>query len=218
MIDDLINKGTDEPYRIFTSRAEYRLHLRQDNADSRLMRKGNRLGLIPDEVIDRLAVKEKRIAEAIQVLRQESVSPDEVNPLLASRGSGQVSENLSAAQILRRPEIALSDILEIQRLASDERIRILRVDREAGERVEIEVKYEGYLRRQDEQIRQFSRNESITIPVGFDFGSVKSLSTEGRERLQKIKPRSVGQASRISGVTPADISVLMIGLKQERFT
>ena len=218
MIDDLINKGTDEPYRIFTSRAEYRLHLRQDNADTRLMRKGRQLGLISAEAITRLDTKEKRISEAIELLKRETVSPDEVNPLLASKGSETISESVPVAQILRRPEIGLKDLLWLKSLESDERLRILEADKESLERVEIEVKYEGYLKRQDEQIRQFSRNESITIPSDFEFAKVKSLSSEGREKLQKVKPRSIGQASRISGVTAADISVLMVGLKQERFT
>jgi tRNA uridine 5-carboxymethylaminomethyl modification enzyme len=212
MIDDLINKSTEEPYRMFTSRAEYRLLLRQDNADSRLMRKGNDLGLIPGSILHRLELKEKRIDEARNFLERERISPAEVESISRGRWSDLPTEHLEIAQLLRRPEVSLTDILTLPRLLADERMNILLADMEARERVEIETKYEGYLKRQTEQIRQFERSESVDIPHGFDFSLVRSLSNEGREKLQRVKPRSLGQASRISGVTPADLSVLMVML------
>ncbi len=214
MIDDLINKGTEEPYRMFTSRAEYRLLLRQDNADSRLMRRGHALGLIPDTALRRLEEKERRVVEARKYLESERVSPGEVNGALRSVGSEPVTEGVMLSQILKRSEVTVELLLALPRVACDERMRILTDDREARERVQIEVKYDGYLRRQEEQIRQFAGGEQMEIPHGFDFLSVKSLSTEGKEKLQRVKPRSLGQASRISGVTPADISVLMIALSR----
>jgi tRNA uridine 5-carboxymethylaminomethyl modification enzyme len=212
MIDDLINKSTEEPYRMFTSRAEYRLLLRQDNADSRLMRKGYDLGLVPRTALEILERKEKRVGEARMFLEKERVTPAEVAEISRDRWGNLPTENESLAQLLRRPEVTLPDILALPRLHSDERMRILISDKEARERVEIETKYEGYLKRQEEQIHQFTKNEEVTIPHGFNFAGVRSLSNEGREKLQRIKPRSLGQASRISGVTPADLSVLMVAL------
>jgi tRNA uridine 5-carboxymethylaminomethyl modification enzyme len=212
MIDDLINKSTEEPYRMFTSRAEYRLLLRQDNADSRLMRKGYHLRLIPRSAQENLEQKEKRVAEARQFLERERVTPTEVEKMSAGRWPDLPTENEPLAQLLRRPEVTMADILSLHRLLSDERMRTLLLDKEARERVEIETKYEGYLKRQEEQVRQFERNEEVSIPHGFDFTGVRSLSNEGREKLQRIKPRSLGQASRISGVTPADLSVLMVAV------
>jgi tRNA uridine 5-carboxymethylaminomethyl modification enzyme len=214
LIDDLINKGTDEPYRMFTSRAEYRLLLRQDNADSRLMRKGHELGLIPSPVLDRLNEKERRIADSKEFLKQGRVSPHEANDIIRNRLGEELQESESFYHILKRPEIRLGDLIRIQTAARDERMIVLQEDREALERVEIEVKYEGYLKRQEEQVRLFERSENVHIPNTFDFSSVRSLSNEGREKLQRVRPRSIGQASRISGVTPADISVLLISLRR----
>ncbi len=212
MIDDLINKSTEEPYRMFTSRAEYRLLLRQDNADSRLMRKGYNLGLIPRSALENLGLKERRVAEARHFLEGERVTPAEAELISRGRWSDLPTENEPLAQLLRRPEVTLTDILSLPRLLSDVRMSILLLEKEARERAEIETKYEGYLKRQEEQVRQFERNEEVAIPHGFDFTGVRSLSNEGREKLQRIKPRSLGQASRISGVTAADLSVLMVVL------
>ncbi len=212
MIDDLINKSTDEPYRMFTSRAEYRLLLRQDNADSRLMRKGYEIGLIPLEILKRLTEKEEKIRRAKDALAAMRVSPGDANPLLSRLGSEALSEAETLAQLLKRPEVDLTALFSIDRLRSDERIAVLENDREVFDRVEIEVKHDGYLRRQEEQIASFEKNEGIGIPADFDFRTVRSLSAEGKEKLSRVRPRSLGQASRISGVTPADISVLMINL------
>jgi tRNA uridine 5-carboxymethylaminomethyl modification enzyme len=212
MIDDLINKGTEEPYRVFTSRAEYRLLLRQDNADSRLMRKGEKLGLIPSSAIKRLDEKEGKIERGKSYLTDERVTPAEINELLLSRGSEPISESERLGQILKRSEVSLTDLLLLNRISASPEMRDLRDDTDSRNAVQFEMKYEGYLKRQDEQIRLFEKNEQMPLPERFDFLGVKSLSTEGREKLQRIQPRSIGQASRISGVTPADISILMISL------
>lgn len=210
MVDDLINKSTDEPYRIFTSRAEHRLQLRQDNADSRLMRKGHALGLVSDGALGRLEEKEARVRAAIEVLR--AARPDSVSlrEFYRRRGTEGGGDAESFHQILKRPEVRIDDIISLA--AGYEHVLALVEDREARERVEIEVKFEGYLRRQAEQIRLFERSEQMPIPSGFDFKSVRSLSNEGKEKLEKVQPRSIGQASRISGVTHADLSVLMVTL------
>ena len=212
LIDDLINKGTEEPYRIFTSRAEHRLKLRQDNADSRLMRKGHALGLISGALLERLEAKERLVAEGTTILRERSFAPLQVNPYLASIGSEPIAEPEPMIQLLRRPEVTLAGLLGTGTFFSDEKLQRLAPLPAVLERIQIEVKYEGYLRRQEEQIMAFQKNEEVMIPHDFDFGRVRSLSNEGRERLEKIRPRSIGQASRISGVTVADLSVLMVAL------
>jgi tRNA uridine 5-carboxymethylaminomethyl modification enzyme len=212
MIDDLINKGTEEPYRIFTSRAEYRLLLRQDNADSRLMRKGHQLGLIGEDEIRRLDEKESRIERGKRSLISTRVSPEVVNSYLVGCGSEPIREAETLSQILKRSEVELHPLLTLGGISSDSDLHLLVEDDQARERVQIEVKYEGYLKRQEEQIWQFEKSEGVEIPPGFEFRSIKSLSNEGREKLEKVRPRSIGQAARISGVTPADISVLLISL------
>jgi tRNA uridine 5-carboxymethylaminomethyl modification enzyme len=213
MIDDLINKGTDEPYRIFTSRAEYRLLLRQDNADSRLMRKGFEIGLISRETISRLDQKERTVRDAAAHLSVTSIQPSSANVMLLAAGSRAISENEMLDKLLKRPEITLRDIMEIPSVLDDARMQALLNDREAYEQVEIEIKYAGYLKRQEEQIEQFIRGDKISIPNEFKFEELKSLSAEGQEKLCTVRPRSIGQASRISGVSHSDISILMIALR-----
>ncbi len=213
MVDDLINKGTDEPYRIFTSRAEYRLFLRQDNADSRLMRKGRDLGLISADQISRLEEKEKGIALIKNWLGKTILAPAEVNEILSKSGSQPISESASAASILRRPEIDLKSLVKVKRISDTNELSGALNDEDVTERAEIEIKYEGYLVRQDIQIRAFERDESRLIPKEIDYSSVKSLSYEAKEKLQAIRPVSIGQASRISGVTSADVSVLLVAIR-----
>jgi tRNA uridine 5-carboxymethylaminomethyl modification enzyme len=212
LIDDLINKGTDEPYRIFTSRAEYRLLLRQDNADTRLMRKGHEVGLVPDEAIKRLDGKEERVKRAIMAARETRLTPAQANAMLRERGTEELLEPESISQLLKRSEVRIGDIMGLGTTLLDEHLGVLCADRECRERVELEVKYEGYLRRQEEQVIQFLRNEGVEIPESFDFNELPSLSTEGREKLRRVKPRSLGQASRISGVSASDLSILKINL------
>lgn len=213
MVDDLINKGTDEPYRMFTSRAEYRLFLRQDNADSRLMRKGRDLGLISSDQIGRLQAKEDGIGLIKNWLEKTILSPSEINELLLDFGSQPISESISAASILRRPEITLKSLARIRRISESNELRDVLCDDEIAERAEIEIKYEGYLVRQDVQIKAFERDESRLIPAGLDYSSIKSLSSEAKEKLQLVQPVSIGQASRISGITSADVSVLLIAIR-----
>jgi tRNA uridine 5-carboxymethylaminomethyl modification enzyme len=212
LIDDLINKSTEEPYRMFTSRAEYRLALRQDNADSRLMRHGHALGLISPKTLERLDAKETRVASARAYILSERLTRDELRVVLGNHADTVIPDSESLNQLLRRPEVTLEGILRVGRVRTSEVIKDLISDVDAMRRVEIEVKYEGYLKRQDEQIALFKKNEAMTIPEEFDYAAVKSISNEGREKLGRIRPRSIGQAMRISGVSPADVSILMISM------
>lgn len=186
LLDDLVTRGTQEPYRMFTSRAEYRLLLRQDNADRRLMRHGHRIGLVPAESIVRLDEKERRIAELLDALNKV-------------RQGGK-----SLTELLRRPGMTFADI------AKDR--PELTAPAEVAEQVEIEVKYEGYLTRQMRQIEQFQRMENWRIPADVDYAAIRQISNESRGKLSQVRPLTLGQASRISGVTPADVSVLMVHL------
>ncbi|MGA7161018.1 MAG: tRNA uridine-5-carboxymethylaminomethyl(34) synthesis enzyme MnmG [Bacteroidota bacterium] len=211
MIDDLINKSTDEPYRMFTSRAEHRLLLRQDNADRRLMPKGHKLGLIPDEMLAKLKTKEEAVAVALDYFQGNFVAPEEANRLLRRFDLTHTQEHERLAQLLKRPSITIEEMMPM--VKSGEAKRALST-REVREQVEIDLKYEGYIKRELEQISKFAKYESYEIPEDFDFSNIKSLSTEGKERLRKVKPSSIGQASRISGVTVSDISVLSVFLKK----
>ncbi len=210
MIDDLINKSTDEPYRMFTSRAEHRLILRQDNADRRLMKKGFQLGLINNETISKLAAKEKEIKAGIEYLNSTFISPKAVNQLLERKGLPTIAEHERMSNILKRPNITFSDLAA---LIDDKKKPFLK-NALVAEQIEIDIKYEGYIRREREQIVRFSKFEEFEIPEDFDFTAIKSLSNEGKDRLQRIRPRSIGQASRISGVTHSDISVITIHLRK----
>ncbi len=219
MVDDLVDKSTDEPYRMFTSRAEYRLLLRQDNADRRLMEYGHRLGLIPADVVGRLRSKEAAVRESLKVAREVTLSPKDVNEYLASIGSDPLTENEKFGKLIKRTGARVEDLLALTAPELEPLRR--RLDRrqdpnfrkEVIEQVEIELKYEGYIARQTEQVEKFEQYEFQRIPEDFDFARIGALSTEGREKLTKVRPSSIGQASRISGVSPADVSVLMVFLK-----
>lgn len=211
MIDDLINKSTDEPYRMFTSRAEYRLLLRQDNADRRLMRIGNELGLISNQMIERLDEKEEMVERTISYFSKTTIAPVVVNPLLEIKNENPISENEFLEKILRRSNISITDLVDV--IDSDDIRSSLRKN-EVSQQVEIDVKYAGYIQRQNEQITRFAKYDEYLIPEHFDYKALPSLSAEGKEKLQKIRPHSIGQASRIAGVTNADVSVLSIFLKQ----
>jgi tRNA uridine 5-carboxymethylaminomethyl modification enzyme len=211
MIDDLINKSTDEPYRMFTSRAEYRLLLRQDNADRRLLRMGNEYGLIDNAMIARLDEKESAIEKAIAYFHSATISPSKVNSVLKQKLENQITENDQLVKILRRSNISIDDITPLLEVPS---IKESLQRSDIKQQVEIDVKYAGYIQRQNEQINRFAKFEEYVIPEHFDYQSIASLSAEGKEKLQRIRPRSIGQASRIAGVTNADVSVLSIFLKQ----
>ena len=211
MIDDLINKSTDEPYRMFTSRAEHRLLLRQDNADRRLMRKGHKLGLVSNEMLASLNLKENAIAFAADYLQKKFASPLEANKLLVRFNLSPAQEHERLSQILKRPSITINEMMPM--IGDDEAKQALAI-KGVGEQVEIDIKYDGYIKRELEQINKSVKFESFEIPEDFDFSKIKSLSTEGKERLRKVRPISIGQASRISGVTVSDISVLSVYLKK----
>ncbi len=220
LVDDLVNKNTDEPYRMFTSRAEYRLLLRQDNADRRLMKYGRELGLLPDTVYDRLLLKEELIGGALAGLRDTQVPAARINPFLEKSGSSSIAQSEKMSQVLRRPEINTEEFLS-SGFADDvpaiAKLRSLGSDKlrsEIVQQVDIDLKYEGYFRRQEDEVRKFELYEGMRIPGDFDFAALKSLSTEGREKMKKVGPASIGQASRISGVTASDISVLMVHLRR----
>jgi tRNA uridine 5-carboxymethylaminomethyl modification enzyme len=220
LIDDLANRDIEEPYRMFTSRAEHRLVLRQDNADRRLMEVGHGLGLVSDEAVTRLRKKETLINEGIFFSNQISMIPKDANPLLRIANAGTIQENEKLAKLLKRTNVRFLDFAKCESIVSTAFFSHLRTscdDRlfnEVIEQIEIELKYEGYIKRQKEEVEKFNRFDSLQIPQEVDYRKVKSLSTEGREKLVKVQPVSIGQASRISGVTPADISVLMVYIRK----
>jgi tRNA uridine 5-carboxymethylaminomethyl modification enzyme len=215
LIDDLVTKGTIEPYRMFTSRAEHRLLLRQDNADLRLSALGYRLGLIPEDVFRRVERKRRAIRESLQALRTLRVSPEIVNQRLIACGSTPISEPVTLYQLLKRPELSIRDLHGLGNLECLHRERDA-FWRQVAEQVEIEAKYEGFIQRQENEAERFRKLESKRIPDDFDYQAIRALSKEAREKLQKIRPRSIGQAARISGVSPADVSVLLVFLRQRQ--
>ncbi len=210
LIDDLVTKGTDEPYRMFPSRAEYRLLLREDNADLRLMPIGYRLGLIPEEQYRRFLAKKRLIEEILKRLSERRLRPTQgINDRLKAMGTAPLKTPVSLKELLRRPEVKLQDLAifdpELEGLPS-----------EVAEEVTFQVKYEGYIQRQQEQVEKFRRLEEVTIPEDFDYQGIPGLSNEVREKLSRIRPRSLGQASRIPGVTPAAIMILQVYLKKQQ--
>jgi tRNA uridine 5-carboxymethylaminomethyl modification enzyme len=213
LIDDLVTKGTIEPYRMFTSRAEYRLLLRQDNADLRLMPYGHRLGLIDNATHENLQRKQRAINETIAAFRQIHVRPDEINDLLRAKGTQPIPQNESLQKILRRPEITLSDLCGFGRLELWEKWNE-KLWQSIAEQVEIEIKYEGFIARERESIERFERLEDKRLPMHIEYRNLKALSAEAREKLHKLRPASVGQAARISGVSPADVSALLVYLRR----
>lgn len=210
LIDDIVTKGTNEPYRMMTSRAEYRLLLRQDNADLRLTEIGHNVGLISDERYNEFLKKKKNIENEIERIRKLTIKPtEEVNNFLEKNNSSKITAGVKLADLLKRTELNYKKLLEI------DNNRPLLTKQEAQE-VEIQVKYEGYIKMQEEQVKKFKKLEDKILSEDIDYNDIKGLRIEARQKLNKVKPQSIGQASRISGVSPADVSVLLIYLEQQR--
>src|SRR5690606_35892716 len=209
LIDDLVNKGTNEPYRMFTSRAEYRILLRQDNADLRLTPAGHRLGLASDDRMERVLDKQADIQQLRKALETFKVNPDDVNEPLARLNTATVREKVPALNLLKRPHVGMKELStlhpELERL-------IDQYDPEVQEQVEIGLKYETYIEREQKLAEKIGSLENFRISPDFDYTRIHALSAEGREKLMRIRPETLGQASRISGVSPSDISVLTIYL------
>lgn len=207
LIDDLINKGTDEPYRMFTSRAEFRTLLRQDNADIRLTEKGYRLGLASQERMDRVEKKINAVTQIKQILANYTVDPMEANPFLESIGSSTINLKQKAAQMLLRPNISLKQLTTaLPKLGME----LQQFDNESLEQTEIQLKYDTYIEKERELVTKMSQLEDLVIPETFNYQQLVSLSNEARQKFTKIKPRTLGQASRISGVNPCDVQILMV--------
>jgi len=207
LIDDLINKGTDEPYRMFTSRAEYRTLLRQDNADVRLTARGHLIGLASDERLINVQRKIQQTNELIEKIKVLKVNPIDVNEKLESFGTAALREKLSLWNLLRRPNV---EILHLRTLTEETEMLFLKYTDDVLEHAEINVKYESYIEKEQLMVNKLQRLENLNIPTEFDYMNLKTISIEGRQKLTKIRPQTIGQASRISGVSVSDISVLMV--------
>jgi len=211
LIDDLITRGTKEPYRLFTSRAEYRLLLREDNADLRLRDIGYKLGLVDAKTYKTFTLKRQAIENCMVKLAKTMISPGpETNSLLERLGSVPLRQSCSLQDLLRRPEITLEDLEPFAELDQE-------VSRAVKREVQLQIKYQGYIDRQSEQVDRFRKLESIGLPENMVYNGLAGLSNEVIEKLTKVQPRSLGQASRISGITPAAISALQIHLRKQGY-
>jgi len=208
LIDDLITKGTEEPYRMFTSRAEYRLLLRQDNADIRLTEKAYNLGLAKEERLKNMEEKVAKSSELEEFLRETSLKPGIINPILEANESSPVDQAYRAAQILTRPNLSLEKLTAIDFIKE----KVEQYNEEQKEQAEINIKYKGYIEKERDNVAKLQRLETIRIPEDFDYSKISSLSAEAKQKLNKIQPNTIAQAGRISGVSPADINVLLIYL------
>lgn len=208
LIDDIVTKGTNEPYRMMTSRAEYRLLLRQDNADLRLTEIGHKIGLISDERYQRFLSKKENIEKEVERLKKTVVKPTEkVNEILRKCGTSELNNGSKMAELIKRPEVSYEILKDIDENRPE-------LTYQEKEEVEIQIKYEGYIKLQEEQVEKFKKLEEKILPENIDYETINGISLEGRQKLNKFKPRSIGQASRISGVSPADVSVLLVYLQQ----
>jgi len=207
LIDDLVTKGTDEPYRMFTSRAEFRTLLRQDNADIRLTPIGNALGTVSRERFECVQQKMDGTRDLIAFFKDHSVAPEEVNPILLQLGTEPIRQKMKLANIIGRPQVVMSDLIPVIEALRD---KTQNLSPETIEQAEIVMKYQGYIEKEQEMVNKINKLEHIALDPDFDYSQIKSLSSESRQKLAAIKPRSLGQASRISGVTPADVSILMV--------
>ncbi len=210
LIDDLITKGVTDPYRMMTSRSEYRLILRQDNADERLTPIGREIGLISDERWERFQRKQSEKAAELKRVQSTTLPPSQaLNDLLVSRGTTPVSTGIKICELLKRPQISYSDLTDVDPHRPE-------LSRAVQESVEIQLKYEGYIKRQLADIEEMRRVEGKVLPEDIDYGKIKGLRLEAAEKLEKVRPENLGQAGRVSGVSPADISVLMIWLASRK--
>jgi len=207
LIDDLVTKGTEEPYRMFTSRAEHRLLLRQDNADIRLSPIGHELGLISDERLEKVNQKIANADTLVKFTRNQSIEMNDVNPVLESLGSSALNQNVKIHSLVGRPHVGLQNLIKVSKPLAD---ATKDLDNETIEQAEIKIKYESYFEKENEIVAKMLKMEDKEIKPDFDYNKIVSISKEAREKLFKIKPRTLGQASRISGVSPSDISVLMV--------
>ena len=210
LIDDLVTKGTEEPYRMFTSRAEHRLLLRQDNADIRLTPIGHQLGLVNDERLEKVNRKVENSDTIIKYLKSTSIEPSAINNLLEELGTSTLAQNFKLFQLVTRPQVSLNDLRKVSSGLND---LLMQFDIETVEQAEIKAKYESYFEKELEIVGKMKKMEDQEINPDFDYSDMVSLSKEAREKLKKIKPRTLGQASRISGVSPSDISVIMVHLR-----
>ena len=206
LIDDLVTKGTDEPYRMFTSRAEYRILLRQDNADLRLTELGAKIGLVKQERMNVLKDKSDNIQQALSLFKNENIDPEEINPILIRNNSSRINQKTRLSKVLSRPQVRLCDLLETELV----RNKTKAIDSEALEQAEIQIKYEGYIAREKETVLKTNKLEGIKIPSSFEYTKISAISAESREKLSALQPETIGQASRISGVSPSDINILLI--------
>lgn len=210
LIDDLITKGTEEPYRMFTSRAEYRTLLRQDNADFRLTEKSYNIGLASEKRLKRMYEKKEASQNFVNFFKETSVSPEEANPVLEENNSASVKQSGKMFKLFARPNIAMQDVRKFE--AVENYVQKHQLDEEVLEQTEIQVKYSGYIDKEKNNADKLQRLENLKIPANFDYSPIQSMSLEAREKLNKIQPTTVSQASRVSGVSPADISVLLVYL------
>lgn len=211
LIDDLINKGTDEPYRMFTSRAEYRILLRQDNADLRLTQRGFEIGLAKGERLENVLSKKESIASLTKILQTEKVTPDFINPLLLKLGSAELKEKTTLMNLIKRPDVSIDDFLKFDTNLDN---LLAPFTKEVMEQVTILIKYESYIDKEETVAKKMQTLEGLRIKKEFNFWEIPSLSSEAKDKLSKIRPETIGQASRISGVSPSDISVLMVYLQK----
>src|SRR5690606_5063958 len=209
LVDDLINKGTEEPYRMFTSRAEFRLLLRQDNADLRLTKLGHDIGLASDERLEKMQDKKSATASLINELKQKKFSPEAINEGLESAGTATSQEKISAEKLLQRPQ---TGIAELMAMGAEVKQSLSKYPKEVLEQAEIQIKYDSYIDKEQQMVDKLSNMENYRIPSEFDYLAITALSNEGKQKLTKIRPETLGQASRISGVSPADLSILTVYL------